>query len=338
MKLKNLLGPLFLTAVALLGLVLYTRQVNERQILTSEAFSRQSKNPFGLMLDAPGLTDSERVKIVKDLGAIYYRPHSVFVDKWDGKCTECQVALDAGLKLVLTVRNNGGALSPTTPPSNLRAYKQVINDIFNTYRPEILVVENEENSQALFYSGTVEEYHSQLKTACSAVRLRRMKCTNGGLVSSLIVALVADEYERTQGAAKANEYLRKALEPEEIDRLLKSANLKDQIKRGNDLLRGYKTAGADFVNFHWYAKPEAFDEAVAYVERMSGLQALTNEIGQHNDNPVQTRTAMQQVVYNEFQYAVWFSLDSVKARSLINPDGSLRPTGTAFKSFINSNF
>jgi len=35
---------------------------------------------------------------------------------------------------------------------------------------------------------------------------------------------------------------------------------------------------------------------------------------------------------------VWFGLDGPKARGLVNPDGSLRPTGEAFKRFIESPF
>jgi hypothetical protein len=36
--------------------------------------------------------------------------------------------------------------------------------------------------------------------------------------------------------------------------------------------------------------------------------------------------------------AVWFSVDAAKARALVNPDGSLRPTGEAFQRFIAVHF
>jgi hypothetical protein len=36
--------------------------------------------------------------------------------------------------------------------------------------------------------------------------------------------------------------------------------------------------------------------------------------------------------------AVWFSVDAAKARALVNPDGSLRPTGEAFQRFIAEHF
>jgi hypothetical protein len=34
--------------------------------------------------------------------------------------------------------------------------------------------------------------------------------------------------------------------------------------------------------------------------------------------------------------AVWFGLDGPKARGLVNPDGTLRPTGEAFRQFIET--
>ncbi|MDR7470356.1 MAG: hypothetical protein QN152_08560 [Armatimonadota bacterium] len=33
-------------------------------------------------------------------------------------------------------------------------------------------------------------------------------------------------------------------------------------------------------------------------------------------------------------YAVWFSIDAARARALMNPDGTLRPTGEAFRAFM----
>jgi hypothetical protein len=60
------------------------------------------------------------------------------------------------LQLVLTVRANGRGQA-TAPPSDLAAYQRTLSQVLDTYRPAILVVENEENS-ALFYTGTPEEY------------------------------------------------------------------------------------------------------------------------------------------------------------------------------------
>ena len=146
-------------------------------------------NPFGLMLGAKGMPLDKRFSIIKDLGAVYFRPNSVFVEGWKGFNEECELAETAGLKLILTVRNNGGKMQPTIPPEDMQVYKQTLWEILDKYRPIIIAVENEENSK-IFYTGTPEEYSSQLKAACEVAHSKGIKCTNGGMVSSLVALLV----------------------------------------------------------------------------------------------------------------------------------------------------
>ena len=66
--------------------------------------------------------------------------------------------------------------------------------------------------------------------------------------------------------------------------------------------------------------------------------AITNEVGQHNEDPQQVTDVMGKIVELNIPYAVWFSVDSNKARALIDTNGSLRPNGEAFKTFINGMF
>ncbi|MGQ9834420.1 MAG: hypothetical protein ACUVRQ_00290 [Thermoanaerobaculaceae bacterium] len=61
---------------------------------------------------------------------------------------------------------------------------------------------------------------------------------------------------------------------------------------------------------------------------------ITNEIGQFTDDPKQTTAVMGKIVELGLSIAVWFSLDGPKAKGLVNLDGSLRPTGEAFRAFI----
>lgn len=311
--------------------------------------SEEMGNPFGVMIPSVKLPNERKVEIAKDdLKAVYYRPLSVFVDRWNGTCAECDAAVKAGLKLVLTVRNNGGkqAGGPTTPPTDLAIYKKKIGEIVGKYKPEVLVVENEENSAALFYQGTPAQYHEQLKTACEVAHAQSIKCTNGGLVSSLVAALVANDYIEKGDPKKADEYLKRTLRPEQYQQYQKTAGKKaltDQVARGKQLLAGYKAAGADYVNFHWYiADTDALAEAVAYLTRVTGLPAMTNEVGQQgNESPEQVKNVMAKMVDLSIPYALWFSGDVEGyggARSLLNPDGSLRPNGEAFDEFIETNF
>ena len=294
------------------------------------------QNPFGVMLPSRLVRSPGGIEVAKTLGAVYFRPSSIFLDKWNGTCPECEIALKAGLKLLLTVRANGQGQA-TSPPRDLAAYQRILSQVLDTYRPAVLVVENEENS-ALFYTGTPEEYASELKAACEVAHARGIACTNGGLVSLLVASLVHDHYLESGQTAAARDFAARAFTPRER-RLLKSPKAQEQIRKGKALLASYRAAGADYVNFHWYiADPRALAEAVTYLKAQTGLPVLTNEIGQHTDDPDQTKAILSKVVELKLPIAVWFSVDAPKARALVNPDGTLRPTGEAFKHFIESTF
>lgn len=297
-------------------------------------------NPFGVMIS--GSNTQIKVQSAKTLGAVYYRPLSVFIDKWNGSCGECDAAAQAGLKLLLTVRNNGGQQQPTTPPTDLNSYKNILSQVVDKYKLEVLVIENEENSQALFYTGSSQQYLQELKAGCEVAHQKGVKCTNGGIVSALVAALVANYYEETGNAQKASEYLKRTVGGER-SALITSAKAKEQIRRGKELLTGYKTAGADFMNFHWYiADTNALGEAVTYLRSASGLPVMTNEVGQQkNTDPTQVTNVMRKVVDLGLPYAVWFSIDIQGyggATGLTDPNGSLRPNGEAYAEFILNSY
>lgn len=308
-------------------------------------------NPFGVMVSAQGLDVSERIAAAKELGAVYFRPNSVFVSSWNGTCADCTAATNAELKLILTVRNNGGQQKPTTPPTDLNAYKKSIASIIDALKPTILVIENEENSETLFYAGTPQQYHQELRAACEVAHSKKIKCTNGGLVSSLVALLVADSYNKAGQKDKATDYLKRTLGSKlaeqfgtgDPQRVFQNPKAKQQIDKGLALLSGYKAAGADYVNFHWYiADIPALGEAVDYLKKATGLPVMTNEVGQQKtEDSKQVTAVMQKIKDLRLPYAAWFSIDIPgygQARGLVDGNGNLRPNGQAFKAFIEANY
>lgn len=292
-------------------------------------------NPFGVMLASELVRRPGGMEVARSLGAVSYRPAAIFLDRWEGRCPECDAALRAGLALVLTVRASGPG--PTAPPRDLAAYRRALGDVLDRYRPSVLVVENEENS-ALFYTGTPAEYAAQLGAACAVAHERGVPCTNGGLVSSLVALLVYDDARRAGDAARAERIARTAFTPA-LRAQFGSAKAKDQIAKGEALLSGYRAAGADFVNFHWYiADPPTLGDAVALLRARTGLPVITNEVGQTTDDPDDTTTIMRALVEVGIPIAVWFGLDGPKARGLVERDGTLRPTGEAFRRFVLTTF
>lgn len=304
--------------------------------VTATAPSPAHENPFGVMLPSQLVRSSEGMQVARALGAVYFRPSAIFLDGGDVECLECDVALDAGLRLALTVRSDGRRQA-SSPPSDLAAYQRTLGQVLDRYRPAILVVENEENS-ALFYTGTPEEYAAELSAACQVAHQKGIPCANGGLVSTLVALLVYDHYLERGQKALAEDFAARVFTPDE-QRSLNSSQAREQIGKGKALLSSYRAAGADYVNFHWYiADTQALGEAVAFLSAQTGLPVITNEIGQHTDDPNQTAAVMAKVVELGLPIAVWFGLDAPKARGLVDPDGTLRPTGQAFQSFIRSTF
>lgn len=307
-----------------------------------------SENPFGVMFPSVQLSIDTKIGMSDTLGVSYYRPAEVKVHTSSVNCADCTRLTTAGYKLVLTARNGGGAGNPSTPPSDYNLYRTNITKILDTYSPALLVVENEENSMALFYSGTPAQYHEQLRTACTIAHQKGFKCTNGGFVSSMTAALVLEDYYNAGKRSEAESYFQRTLAgrdgvPATYEQLRATSSFQTQVTRGQQLIAGYKAAGADYINFHWYvADTRALEETVSYLRRITGLQPITNELGQqNNESPTQVTSVMQKVKDLGLPIAVWFSHDVsgfAGARSLFNTDGSIRPNGQAFANFISANY
>ncbi len=290
-------------------------------------------NPFGLMLSAPGLAVEKRVQLARELGAAFYRPLAIFTGRWQGRDPECDAALKAGFPLVLTVRNGNGPGEPSAPPEDIVAYKNTIRSVMTVYRPAVLVVENEENSR-LFYTGTPAEYATELRAAADVARQMGVPCTNGGLVSALVALLTYDDYMQRGETAKARSFALRAFDTQQRA-MLGSPKAREALAKGKELIEAYRTAGIDYVNFHWYiADPSALEEAVAFLKTQPGLPLLTNEIGQHDLSPVTVRNLMAKVLDLDLPYAVWYSIDSPQAKALVGPGGTIRENGRAYRDFI----
>jgi hypothetical protein len=299
-----------------------------------------SRTRYGVML-SPRLFDIEtRVALAADLGVGHLRSSAVFVDSWDGECPECREVRDAGLEFVLTIRNGARVTEPAQPPDDLDAYGAAVRRILLAYRPSLVVIENEENTQN-FYAGSAEDYAAQLRTACEVAHEVDTPCTNGGLLSGSVAFLVYQHYLDGGESDTAGDFARRAFEPWQMNRLRSPGGgewIEARAQEVGEFLAVYEPAGADFVNFHWYvADPLALEEAVTYLKDATGLPAVTNEIGQRDMDPATTTGVLTRVRDLGLPYAVWFAIDATLARGLVDPDGALRETGKAFREFMLAN-
>ncbi len=305
-------------------------------------------NHFGLLLGADGIDDQYRVNLAKALGVSYFRPWYVNVEAWNGACYDlaCDLGPNAGLKLILTARSNVGEAPPfaTTPPQDGAAYRRNLSEILTRYRPEVLVVENEEDS-AQYWTGTPEQYGALLKAACQVAHDQKIPCTNGGLSSKTIALLVWADYIEHRQVTEACNFVQRAgavLAPD-LCRFTAVDHLSDEDKaalaKGRKLLEIYNSSGQDYLNFHWYVPDKsALSEAVHYLRRATNLPVMSNEIGQSDQTPEAVQKLLSAAAELKLAYAVWFSLDRDPAVALQNADGSLRPNGQAFREFMQAHY
>jgi hypothetical protein len=258
--------------------------------------------------------------------------------------------------LVLTVRANGGAGDPTVPvpEGEINAYADTVGEIVAATEPDVVAVENEENS-SLFYEGSPVDYERQLRAACEVVHGAGVPCTNGGLVGSMVAYLVWYDHLHGGDAEAACDYAQRVFDAERRANLCRygsveqvQGELRATVDEGQALLGVYQRAGADglvdYVNFHWYsldpagvADPSALTESIAYLEAVTGLPAMTNEIGQHETSPQTVTDFLTTGECEGLPFIVWFSKDNPgsRARALYDPLGELRPNGEAFADYMN---
>ena len=300
------------------------------------------RNPFGVAL-AKTLSDvNKRVSVAQTLGGKYYRITALIANGKVSYTDDPVLFQNAGLRIVLNIRNYNVAPSDTVPevfPDNLDTYKTTVGQIIDTVRPALVVVGNEVALPQNF-SGTPDQYGQELAAVCEISRSKKTPCATDGMLSGSVVLYtyqyLVDHNEATRGAI----FRDKAFDPDQ--KKLTAKDIKTRVDQNlTPYIDVYKSVKPDFVNIHWYVPSARSLGEAANVFKIAtgGLPVITNEYGQTDDDPTVTSCLMSRMARMHMSYAVEQSVDSSRGpRSLVNPDGSLRATGTAFKNFIVSVF
>ena len=303
---------------------------------------------------------TDAISVAKELDVPVLRLHMV-MQQWNGTWPPFDKARAAGLQIAANVNDGSPATwagkAPVPFPTDLAAYRKTLDDILTKYPPALLAVENEEDNKG-YHSGPIEDYIAELAAATEVAHAHGIKVTNGGITSTPVRLLVWDDYMSRGLTREAQDYADRAL-PAHIAQALATGSA-DHNKRFAEtlamekkLIAAYRSIPIDYVNFHWYEPVRsrggkqgvgddtpfdmrALGETIAYLKRATGKPVLSNEIGQLNASAALTAAMLDAATRAGLSYVIWYSGDggTGKAVALQNADGTLRPTGEAFRDFV----
>jgi hypothetical protein len=317
-------------------------------LLTVTSVRAQTK--FGVMVF--GRTNMPtKIKVAKELGINYVRD-GIAMQNWTGSYERLDKWQDAGFKVLLNVQwgiaqKPNGTREPVPFPKDTIKYKEILSDILSKYKPELVVIENEETVEK-YHSGPIEDYINELTAAIAVAHSKGLKITNGGLTNRELVVLVYNDYVERGMKKEAEDFARRCVKPA----LLKgSPQIQQIVSDTRKLIAAHKRLPLDYVNIHLYEPvknvvlgtdesattitPGAFQEIISYVEKLTGKKVISNEVGARTHAAEIVPQMMEQIQKANMDYCMWFSGDAEGgSTALHNEDGSLRPNGEAFKKYL----
>ncbi|MEP6512522.1 MAG: hypothetical protein ABJA79_01540 [Parafilimonas sp.] len=333
---------------------------NSDTVYNSNTTARSSLDPGKIAIGAlvssgaGNIKDAAtRLKAYQLLNVTYVR-HGIFMNAWNGSNAFYNTLQNAGYKIILNVAYLPQGAGPQPFPTNLEEYKRTLNDILSTYKPEVVVIENEEYNPT-YHTGTAQQYINELKVAIEVAHSIGLKVTNGGLTARVMTMMVWKDYRDRGLKAEADNFARRTMSPDllaDLPELTKHKSIANGVRQFNDLLEAYKNLDIDYINFHWYEPigqrtnanartaahidTKALGEAIEYIQRKTGKPVITNEIGQFNQSPDIVKDILEKCVELKLPYIIWYSGDGGegKAVALTNLDGSMRENGRVFADFV----
>lgn len=318
--------------------------------ITSNAQTKFGVLPFGRI----GV--DKRISIAKALGVSYVR-EVIVMQNWKGSDDGYDKYSASGLKVIPNinwgvVKGQPGNKIPVPFPTDLGEYKRILGDILTKYQPPLIVIENEELIRQ-YHSGPVCDYIKELKAAIEVAHSKGVKVTNGGLTNRELTLLVYRDYLKRGMKDEADDFAKRCIKEGMVNGVKKPGSMPfvDMIvSKADSLIEAYKTLPLDFVNIHIYEpvnsstgldesatqiSGNAIKEIVDYIKRATGKKVVSNESGTRSSSPELAAAMLDEISAAGLEYFIWFSGDGEGgARALTNDDGSLRPSGEAFKNYV----
>ena len=321
-------------------------------------------NSFGVIVNASDditLTPTKEINVARQINALYIR-HALILSNYSGREPYQDSIKADGFKAVTNFNwvPVGLGPSPFLTSAQLGLYATTLGNALTKYPPSLVVIENEETNMN-YHTGSTQQYINMLNAAIPVAHIRGLKITNGGLIGAVINILVWKNYLATGQAVKADDFAHRAFPPALYNVLpYIPAQLALKVAKTDSLLAAYTTMPLDYINFHWYADTrqdgssvyipsidtahldtKSLKELVDYLKLRTGKAIVTNEIGESYFSSGYVTDIMQAALDMKLPYCIWYSGDGdrrFEATALHNGSGDLRPSGTAYRAFMQAHF
>jgi hypothetical protein len=321
-----------------------------------------TQNPIGILVNIPMSVpeaNKKRLQVYKDLGVQLVR-HTITLESWNGSSYFYDMLNNAGYRILLNITATPQG-RPRPFPSDMAKYRKDLNAVLSVYKPEMVVIENEEYN-VTYYNGSAQDYINQLKVGIEVAHQHGLKVANGGLTGRILSLLTYYDYRKRGMMKEADDFARRT-QPDDILRSLPDLSSNRRFSKGmaamDSLITAYKDMNLDYVNFHWYEPikykepknngaddvksidTKALGEMIAFLKRRTGKSVMTNEIGQINQSTTILQSILEQCLTSGLSYVIWYSGDGEsinEAEAIHNTDGTLRETGKTFAAYLKTKF
>jgi hypothetical protein len=214
--------------------------------------------------------------LLKNQFKVPYTRHQIVLTNFNGTIATYDSYVNNGLKVLLNVTSKVTSFTEPEGPyiTDLVLYRQKLTELLNVYKPEVLVVENEEANSS-YYTGTAQEYINLLNIAIEECKTRNIKVTNGGFTARMSKLLVWDYYTTTGQISKATEYAQKVFPDTLINTvgvanyIATNAQVRTTFEKAKLLLNEYKVNKMTYLNIHWYEPAKEGDYPTPNIDNIT---------------------------------------------------------------------
>jgi len=255
--------------------------VNSASSVSSDNLLVAQSPHFGVSISS--VVENDKIMVANKLGVKYVRTGITLVD-FKGKNQMVDMYLANGFKVILNLNYDDPTDGPVPFPTNLVAYRKLLESVLDKYKPEVAVIENEPTNRN-YHSGPIDNYIKMLKVAIDVCKARNIKVADG------------------------------CVHVKFIDQIMKGEKLNEPGTDAQKLIIAYKSLDLDYVNVHTKGEGDAYTSgllksAADYLRKQTGKPIMSNEFSIHDNSSDLVRNMVQGWKDGGYVYAIAFSGNS----------------------------